>query len=533
MLNSKQQRNFLTGLGTFLFVLCLTIVFTPQVNASPSSELDVYFMYVGQGDGALLHTNGKYMLIDCGPADHADETLEFLKEQGVTELEYVIATHGHHDHIGGFLTVLQDIPVKKVFYPDQKPPFREVITQKYNREFLDLLNEKGITPVRPYPGEVIYFGSTKITFLAPYGNNYESYNNCSIVAKIENGDNSFLFTGDAEIESEREMVQLRGSQLKSDVLKVGHHSSWTSTSPEFLKKVDPSFSVISCGRDNAAGFPRQRTLGYLWYTDVYRTDLLGTIHFHSDGTTISVDKSASQKAHVSKVTGEMKNIYNTNVKSNTLDMKLTKLSEKGNNYKMITKPLTLDFSAEYGITKPSTIKHMLVSEGENYKKKKWKDSGNVTITDDFKGSVYVRYSNSVGDILIRKTNEFSVDTKAVSSVFATGSSDVNFYPLNAIVPETSLTVSKELSITLSADFGPSGMESIEYQLIEDGSPFSEYYTWQFSNECNISGPFSGYIYARFKDKAGHSAIYRSEHIIVEGEDVIPETMTPVNESIFE
>lgn len=531
MLNSKQLSKFLTGLGTFLLVLCLTFVFSTNINASPSDNLDVYFMYVGQGDGALLKSNGKYMLIDCGPADHAEETLEFLKEQGVTELEYVIATHGHHDHIGGFLTVLKEIPAKKVFYPSQAPSFREVIATKYHQQFLALLSEQGITPIRPFPGEIIYFGSTKITFLAPYGNNYESYNNASIVAKIENGNNSFLFTGDAEIESEHEMIEHHASKLKADVLKVGHHSSWTSTSPEFLKEVDPSFSVISCGLENAAGFPRQRTLSYLRYTDVYRTDLLGTIHFYSDGTTITVDKKPSQRANVNKESGEMKNIYNTKVTSSIDGIKLTKLSEKTNDYKTITKPITLNFSAEYGVTKNTTVKYMLVSEGENYKNKKWTNKHTVTIADNFKGAVYVRYANTSGDILVRKTNEFLVDTKAVNSVSTTGNADINLHPIDEIVPETSITITKELSITLSADFGTSGMDSIEYQLVEDGSTFSPYNIWEFSNECNISGPFSGYIYARFKDKAGHSAIYRSEHIIVAGEDVIPEETVPETVSI--
>lgn len=507
----------------FFLILFLPFLFPIQTNASTGDDLDVYFMYVGQGDGALLESNGKYMLIDCGPEDHAEETLAFLKEQGVTELEYVIATHGHHDHAGGLLTVLPEIPVKKLFFPTQEPPASAKFTTKFYAGFREMLVEQNIEPIRPQPGEVIYFGTTKITFLAPRGNNYSSYNNSSIVAKVENGDNSFLFTGDAELESEQEMLSSYRYQLKADVLKVGHHSSWTSTSPEFLAAVDPSFSVISCGIDNAAGFPRKRTLKYLRATDVYRTDLLGTIHFHSDGTTITVDQKPSQRAQMDATTGELKNIYNTKVTSNVEGIHLMKSSEKAEDYQMITEPVTLEFSAEFGVTKNTTIKYMLVPEGESYYDGKWTNKNKVTIKDDFKGAVYVRYANTSGDILIRKTNEFIVDTKAVNTITVTSDPEVNFYSVDTEIPDTSVTAEKQLNISFYGDFGVSGISSIEYQLVEDGFDFNPYGTWQYSNNCTIGGPFSGYIYARFTDKAGNTAIYRSEHILVEGTPVIPNT----------
>lgn len=512
----KNLSKALSKLGIFLFILYLPFLFPVNASASSGDNLDVYFMYVGQGDGALLESDGKYMLIDCGPRSSAEETLAFLKEKGVTELEYVIATHGHHDHAAGLLTVLPEIPVKTLFLPTQEPPASGKYNAQFYAEFRQMLSDQGIEPIRPQPGEVIYFGTTKITFLAPKQDYYESYNNSSIVVKIENGDNSFLFTGDAELQSEQEMLAAYGSELKSDVLKVGHHSSWTSTSPEFLAAVDPSFSVISCGIDNAAGFPRKRTLKYLQATNVYRTDLLGTIHFHSDGTTITVDKKASQKARVDATTGELKNIYNTKVTSNVSGITLMNSTETSEEYQYITEPVTLKFSAEFGVTNQTTIKYMLVPEGKSYKSGKWVNKSQVTIKDNFKGSVYVRYANTTGDILIRKTNEFVVDTKAVNSITVISKPQVSFYSVDETIPDTTVTAQKQLNIGLYADFGASGLSSIEYQFVESGQEFNPLAKWQYSNECNINGPFDGYIYVRFTDKAGNSAIYRSEHLIVEG-----------------
>lgn len=528
MLKLKNIPKSISKLGIFLFILCLPFLFPANASAASGDNLDVYFMYVGQGDGALLESNGQYMLIDCGPRSSADDTLAFLKEMGVTKFEYVIATHGHHDHAGGLLTVLPEIPVNKLFLPTQAPPASSKYNSAFYADFRNMLAEQGIEPIRPQVGEVIYFGTTKITFLAPKGDNYDSYNNSSIVVKIENGDNSFLFTGDAELESEKEMLSTFGSELKADVLKVGHHSSWTSTSPEFLAAVDPSFSVISCGIDNAAGFPRKRTLKYLQATNVYRTDLLGTIHFHSDGTTITVDKTASQKAKADATTGELKNIYNTKVTSNIDSISLMTYTETSDDYTYITEPVTLSFSADFGVTKKQSIKYKLVPEGQSYKKGTWVNKSKVTIPDDFKGAVYVRYQNSTGDVLIRKTNEFIVDTKAVNSITVVSKPDVKFYSVDESIPDSTVTATKQLKISLYADFGASRISSIEYQLVEDGQEFNPKSAWEYSNECNINGPFNGYVYARFTDKAGNTAIYRSEHIVVEGATASTETTAIIN-----
>lgn len=132
----------------------------------------------------------------------------------------------------------------------------------------------------------IIFGLSEWTILAPYQEKYDNINNSSIVIKLEYGNNSFIFTGDAEEISEIEMLNRGG--LKSDVLKVGHHGSSSSTSLDFLNEVNPDYAVISLGLDNKYGHPHVEVIERLnnKNIEILKTDELGTIIFISDGNNL-------------------------------------------------------------------------------------------------------------------------------------------------------------------------------------------------------------------------------------------------------
>ena len=147
------------------------------------------------------------------------------------------------------------------------------------------------------PGDAYELGSAKFKILAPNSSSYKSLNDYSVVIRLTFGNTAFLFTGDAESTSESQILS-KGFEIKSDVLKVGHHGSSTSTSDRFLKSVSPKYAVISVGKGNSYGHPTQEVLGRLdsYSVKVYRTDEVGTIVAVSDGTNITFDKEASSIA---------------------------------------------------------------------------------------------------------------------------------------------------------------------------------------------------------------------------------------------
>lgn len=247
-----------------------------------SGQMKVHIINVGQGDSILIQFhNGQTMLIDAGPDD---SVLSYLNQQGIKKINYLVATHPHADHIGGMAAVIRTFDIEKVYM------LRVSHTSKTYENVLLAIKSKGLRISSAKAGVTILDqNGLKANFIAPCSSSYDNLNNYSAVIKIQHGNTSFLLAGDAEAESEQEMLA-SGTNLKADVLKVGHHGSNSSTTPSFLKAISPKYAVISCGTGNQYGHPHKELLNKLSSAGIqtYRTDVNGTVIFTSDGKTLTV-----------------------------------------------------------------------------------------------------------------------------------------------------------------------------------------------------------------------------------------------------
>jgi competence protein ComEC len=251
-------------------------------------QLEIAFVDVGQADSILISQGQYHMLIDAGNNADADLVVNYLKNKGISKLNYVIGTHAHEDHIGGLDAVINKFNIEKILMPKQAN------TTKTFEDVLVAIKNKDMKVTTPKVGDTYDLGKAKWTILAPKKEKYEDINNSSIVIRITFGNNSFLFMGDAEQLSEQEILS-SNLEVKSDLIKIGHHGSTSSTTAQFLKKVSPQYAVISVGKDNSYGHPDNLILNRLktFGVEVYRTDEVGTIIATSDGNVIKFDKKAS------------------------------------------------------------------------------------------------------------------------------------------------------------------------------------------------------------------------------------------------
>ncbi len=242
--------------------------------------LEVHYIDVGQGDSILIHLSGKTMLIDAG--NNAASIITYIKTLNIDKIDAIVATHPHADHIGGMAEIINEFVVDKIYMP------KVAHTSKTYENLLLTIKNKNLKVNTAKAGTTIDLGNKiKIEVMAPNSENYNNLNDYSAVVKIEYENVSFLFAGDAEAISEKEMVEKYGNKLKANVLKVGHHGSTTSTTLNFLNTVSPEYAIISVGENNSYGHPNQETLDKLKNIDVFRTDKLGTIVAKTDGQTIN------------------------------------------------------------------------------------------------------------------------------------------------------------------------------------------------------------------------------------------------------
>lgn len=253
----------------------------PAVNISNNSSLRIYFIDVGQADCILINNNGEYALIDAGNNEDGKKLVNYLNDLGVHNFKYVIGTHAHEDHIGGMDDIIKNFSIEHFYMPDV------ITTTKTFEDVLDALEEKKIVFEVPEVDSTFSLAESKFQVIY-IGKDKTDLNDSSIVLKMFFKNTSYLFMGDATNKVEKEILN---KDLKSDVLKVGHHGSQYSSHAQFLKEVSPKYAIIQVGKNNSYSHPKDVTIKKLEAigAKIYRTDNDGTIILSSDGENISFE----------------------------------------------------------------------------------------------------------------------------------------------------------------------------------------------------------------------------------------------------
>ena len=270
-------------------LFCFNILAWSAVFDLNSQSIEVVFFDIGQGDSIFIETPQKHqVLIDGGPSSVILEKLGEEMPFWDRTIDLIILTHPEHDHIAGLIEVLKRYKVEQVLWTGI---IRE--TGEY-KEWTKLLEQEKSKITIAQQGQKIIFTGGEMIILYPFedlqGQEIKAVNNTSIVAKLIFGQNSFLFTGDAFKSVERKLVK-EEIELASNVLKVGHHGSKTSSAEEFIEKVNPEIAVIQCGKDNRYGHPHPEVLATLekFGIKILRTDQDGDIKIISNGLEIYYD----------------------------------------------------------------------------------------------------------------------------------------------------------------------------------------------------------------------------------------------------
>jgi len=255
---------------------------TEESEPAGSSGFEVLFLDVGQGDAALVCCDGSAMLIDGGDAAASRKMYAVLQKRGIDYLDYVVATHPHVDHSAGLAGALNYATVGSAFCSSADYEAQGFLNYLY------YLEKQGKTVQIPTAGDSFRLGTAEVTLLAPLEEQEDMNENC-LVLRIVYGNTAFLFAADAGFAEEITMLE-EGCELKSTVLKVGHHGAGSASSKAFLEAVQPRYAVISVGEGNDFGHPHSETLERLEEcgATVFRTDLCGDILVVSDGETVSV-----------------------------------------------------------------------------------------------------------------------------------------------------------------------------------------------------------------------------------------------------
>ena len=245
----------------------------------------IHIIDVGQGDSALLTDGETSVLIDAGPNASEDKLCAYLTDAGISDIDVMVLTHPHEDHIGGADAVLENFSVGEIITPDKSADSRSF------EKVLECAEEKNLTISTVFRKDSFSQGSFDFDVLSPGEKEYADTNDYSIVLKVTYGNVSFMFTGDAEKTAEEEILsEFDREFLKCVFLKAGHHGSSTSNTEEFVGAVSPLFASVSCGRGNSYGHPHREVTALFDKLGVLcsRTDTDGSIVYVTDGESFAL-----------------------------------------------------------------------------------------------------------------------------------------------------------------------------------------------------------------------------------------------------
>ena len=265
---------------------------TAQNTANPisSAEMQVDFIDVGQGDGILLRVGDRYALIDAGDTSEQYVVRDYLIENDVKHLDFMIATHAHDDHIGGGANVLSAISCNNVYTPDL--PEKHIPTTKVFTNFISMISTRSISQKHLIAGDNFSLGDAKISVVAPSRNTLDfalgnGLNNSSIAVLVSFGTFDVFFGGDMEKQSEKNVLEEKRN-ISCEVAKLSHHGSNTSNTKDFLNALGADDYVISVGMGNSYNHPAKQVLARIPDKRIWRTDLHGTITVTTDGTDYNI-----------------------------------------------------------------------------------------------------------------------------------------------------------------------------------------------------------------------------------------------------
>lgn len=288
MLLTKQKIYFT------LFVLALIAVFVWSAifAKTPENVLEVNFLDVGQGDSIFIEFQNKQILIDGGPDKSVLKELNREMPFYDRNIDLVVLTHPDKDHLFGLIEVLEFFEVGHIVFSEFNKQ-----TVGYTK-FKELIEEKQIeTTVAKAGQEIILSEECKLDLLWPLKNNYhQNANNASVVMRLDYKEFEMFLAGDIEDKIERRIIEKYGKEkLVSDVLKVAHHGSKSSSDRSFLEKINAKASVISVGKDNWYGHPHKSVIEKLKNTSVFRTDIDGSVEVLTNGEIFKICGERKEK----------------------------------------------------------------------------------------------------------------------------------------------------------------------------------------------------------------------------------------------